>query len=199
MSWRSGALTAQSLGRRRCPTRRSQPSPAPNRGNTARSFRAALACEDRTDFSFFMVGGHLGKVLTPQLGHRRSRGQHRVCGGGVPALAVLHAEVPAHQLHRCCTGLTAEPALSARLQRSVHRRRNLYRRRASRRSGALELHPRQAVHALDPGRGRCRLDEPQVSCGRRSRTPMTRPRRAQRPIPACGTSRRRVESAPITS
>src|SRR6202020_512767 len=30
--------------------------------------QGGVGLEQRTDFSFFMVGGHLGKVLTPQIG-----------------------------------------------------------------------------------------------------------------------------------
>ncbi len=36
--------------------------------------QGGVGLQQRTDFSFFMVGGHLGKVLTPQLGTGRFRG-----------------------------------------------------------------------------------------------------------------------------
>jgi lipid A 3-O-deacylase len=36
--------------------------------------QGGVGLEERTDFGFFMVGGHLGKVLTPQLGSGALRG-----------------------------------------------------------------------------------------------------------------------------
>jgi len=36
--------------------------------------QGGVGLEQRTDFSFFMVGGHLGKVLTPQIGSGSLRG-----------------------------------------------------------------------------------------------------------------------------
>jgi len=36
--------------------------------------QGGVGLEERTNFSFFMVGGHLGKVLTPQLGSGHLRG-----------------------------------------------------------------------------------------------------------------------------
>ena len=62
--------------------------------------QGGVGLEQRTNFNFILVGGHLGKVLTPQIGTGRFRGNFEYCRRGLSVLAVAYAEVSAHQLHR---------------------------------------------------------------------------------------------------
>jgi len=74
--------------------------------------QGGVGLEERTDFSFFMVGGHLGKVLSPQLGSGALRGNLEY---SVEVFPLWQSYTPKFQ-RISCTGVapvsTARPALS---------------------------------------------------------------------------------------
>ncbi len=60
--------------------------------------------EDRDDFTFFMAGAHLGKVLTPQIGHGLLRGNAEYA---VEVFPYWQSNTPTFQRQTCnATGVT---------------------------------------------------------------------------------------------
>jgi lipid A 3-O-deacylase len=70
--------------------------------------QGGVGLEQRTDFSFFMVGGHLGKVLTPQLGSGSLRGNVEY---SVEVFPLWQSYTPKFQRISCTE--TSEPVCSA--------------------------------------------------------------------------------------
>ena len=60
--------------------------------------------EERTNFSFLMVGGHAGRMLTPQLGTGLLRGKFEY---GVEVIPLWQSYTPTFQRLNCPTGATA--------------------------------------------------------------------------------------------
>ena len=71
--------------------------------------QGGVGLEQRTDFSFFMVGGHLGKVLTPQLGSGSLRGNIEY---SVEVFPFWQSYTPRFQ-RISCNGATPDPVCSA--------------------------------------------------------------------------------------
>ena len=118
--------------------------------------------EERGDFKFLLIGGHAGRMLTPNLGGGLPQGQLRIRRRGLSALAELHPEVPARQMHADLSARRAVWNLCCLFSR-IHGWRNVHRRQCDTGHLPLELHARRAVDAMDTGRRRRGLDEPQVS------------------------------------
>ena len=186
----SGALTAQTLS---APTQIDSPIAAVANAKPweyGALVQGGVGLEERTDFSFFMVGGHLGKVLTPQLGKGRLQGNIEY---SVEVFPLWQSYTPKFQRISCTGG-------------------RLIARSAARPIPSAEPIPASASRlsrcagTSPTASGSCRGCRPRAaSCGRTTNIPRlatsiptTQPRRAPQPIPACGTSRRRVESVPIT-
>lgn len=70
--------------------------------------QGGFGLEQRTGFSFFMVGGHLGKVLTPQLGNGRLRGNIEYA---VEVFPLWQSYTPKFQRISCTAA--ADPVCSA--------------------------------------------------------------------------------------
>jgi lipid A 3-O-deacylase len=74
--------------------------------------QGGVGLEERTDFGFFMVGGHLGKVLTPQLGKGHLQGNIEY---SVEVFPLWQSYTPTFE-RISCTGVvpvsTVRPALS---------------------------------------------------------------------------------------
>jgi lipid A 3-O-deacylase len=64
--------------------------------------QGGVGLEQRTDFSFFLVGGHLGRVLTPQLGTGLFRGNFEY---GVEVFPLWQSYTPKFQRINCISAI----------------------------------------------------------------------------------------------
>ncbi|MGD0647371.1 MAG: acyloxyacyl hydrolase [Acidobacteriaceae bacterium] len=104
----SGALTAQTSS---ATTQADSPVAAVSNSKPweyGALVQGGVGLEERTNFSFFMVGGHLGKVLTPQLGSGHLRGNVEY---SVEVFPLWQSYTPRFQ-RISCTG-TPQPVCSA--------------------------------------------------------------------------------------
>lgn len=72
--------------------------------------QGGVGLQDRTDFSFFMVGVHAGKVLTPELGKGVLRGNFEY---GVEVYPLWQSYTPKFQRILCPSGATSAAQCSA--------------------------------------------------------------------------------------